>query len=102
MLFQRIVIGHHAVVLLVDGPTARVDHRPTSFVQQPSEFRIPFVHVQVIGIAAVQFHVVHIPFGERGGVQLHVIDDARVTLTGFCAVVLVDAEFQAFAMNLAR
>ena len=48
----------------------------------------------------VQLDVVDIPAGEGVGIDVHVADDARISGAGKVAVVLVDAELHAFAMNL--
>ena len=94
------VIGLHARVDLVHRPAAGVEHRPAGPVQVVAELRVPYVHVDRQGVAAVQLDVVDVPGGERVGVDLQVPQDAGVAGARVVPEVLVDAEFQPFGMYL--
>ena len=53
-----------------------------------------------VNVAAVDLDVVDAPLGEGLSVGLQVAQDARVSAAGVVAVVLVDTELQAQAVNL--
>lgn len=70
MLYDGGEIRLHASVDLIHGPTARIDHRPSSSVEVKTKFRISMVHVSRMGIAAVQFDVVDVPRSESISIEL--------------------------------
>ena len=80
--------------LLVNGPTARIDHGSAGGVEEVAELTIAHVHRLRIDVAAVQFDVVDAPLGESGRVDVHVADDARIALARPTAVTLINTETQ--------
>ena len=51
-------------------------------------------------VATVDLDVVYAPVGKRLGVSFEVAQNSWIASAGVVAVVLVDAELHAFAMNL--
>ena len=51
-------------------------------------------------VATVDLDVVYAPVGKRLGVSFEVAHNSWIASAGVVAVVLVDAELHAFAMNL--
>lgn len=100
VLDDRGEVGLHAGVDLVDGPAAGVDHGPSGLVEVEAELGVSPVHVPRMGVAPVEFHVVHVPGGEGLRVQLQIPEDARIARAGVVAEVFVNPEFQSFGMYL--
>lgn len=93
-------IGLDARIDLINRPAARVDHCLSSPIQKSAKLRIPSIHVIGQGIAAIQFHIIHIPFGKLKRIGFLIANDAGITSACEVAIVLINAEFQASRMNL--
>lgn len=83
----------HSRVNLIYWPTAGVDHRSSGSVEVEAEFGISSVHFCGVGVAAVQFDVVHVPGRESVGVDLQVPQNSGVTGTSIVSEVFVYSEF---------
>ena len=84
-------LGQHSYRILLPGGRGRAYNcGPSAHVEGHTHARL----------RTVQLHVVDVPAGEGVGVRLQVAHDARVAGASEVAVVLIDAEFQAEAVNL--
>lgn len=60
------------------------------------------IHIIDVGIASVQFHIIHIPFGECLRINFHMANNAWIASASVRSIVLINAEFQSLSMNLVR
>lgn len=93
-------IGLDTRIDLINRPAARVDHCLSSAIQKSAELRISSIHVIGQGIAAIQFHIIHIPFGKLKRICFLIANNAGITSACEVSIVLINAEFQASRMNL--
>ena len=102
VLLEEVPLGdvEPARRLVVRGPGARVQHGPARGVECQADVGVAVLVGVQVGVAAVQLERVDGPVGERLRVERGVAQGARVAAAREGAPVAVDAELEAFAVDV--
>lgn len=97
---DRREIRLHPRVNLIYWPTTRINHRAPRPIEMEPELGVSPVHFRRMGVASVEFHVVHVPGCESLRVELEVAQHAGVACARVISEVFVYPELQSFGMYL--